>query len=71
MAARAAALAEGPPLIYAAIKDVLRRTENVDGLPAFDLLAALVTVRRVYDSEDLLEGATAFAEKRKPDWKGQ
>ncbi len=67
----AAALAEGPPLIHAAIKDVLRRTENVDELPAFDLLAALATVRRVYDSQDLVEGATAFADKRKPDWKGQ
>ena len=67
----AQSLAEGPPLIFAAIKDVLRRTEDVKEQEAFDLILGMHTVQRVYTSEDLKEGATAFAEKRKPIWQGR
>jgi crotonobetainyl-CoA hydratase len=67
----AALLAGGPPLIFAAIKDVLRRTENLQEQQSFSLLNALHSVQRVYSSEDMLEGTTAFAEKRKPVWKGR
>jgi crotonobetainyl-CoA hydratase len=40
---------------------------------AFDLgtRRRLKTVDRLYSSEDQLEGARAFAEKRKPAWKGK
>ena len=31
----------------------------------------LPTVERLYESEDQLEGARAFAEKRKPVWRGR
>jgi len=64
-------LAAGPPLIFAAIKDVIRRTENMKELESFDLLNALATVQQVYRSDDMLEGASAFKDKRAPDWKGQ
>jgi enoyl-CoA hydratase/carnithine racemase len=38
---------------------------------AFILHDALDAVQRVLRSEDLKEGATAFSEKRAPQWKGR
>ena len=66
-------LADGPPLVFAAIKETLRRTEGLPFQSAMDLVTRkqLPTVRRLYESEDQLEGARAFAEKRKPVWRGR
>ncbi|MBL8908496.1 MAG: crotonobetainyl-CoA hydratase [Rhizobiales bacterium] len=66
-------LAEGPPLVFAAIKETVRETSHLPIQQAFDLVTKrrLKTVDKLYSSEDQLEGARAFAEKRKPVWRGR
>jgi len=64
-------LADGPPLLYPAIKQLLRHTEMVAEHEAFELHDSLHAVQKVIRSEDLKEGARAFSEKRKPMWKGR
>jgi len=66
-------LAEGPPLVFAAIKETVRETMHLPIQQAFDMVTKrkLKSVDVLYSSEDQLEGARAFAEKRKPVWKGR
>jgi crotonobetainyl-CoA hydratase len=64
-------LAEGPPLLFPAIKQLLRHTEMIAEHEAFELHDSLSGVQKVIRSEDLREGARAFAAKRKPEWKGK
>ncbi|MBL8895934.1 MAG: crotonobetainyl-CoA hydratase [Rhizobiales bacterium] len=66
-------LAEGPPLVFAAIKETVRETSHLPIQQAFDLVTKrrLKTVDTLYSSDDQLEGARAFAEKRKPVWRGR
>src|ERR1700753_4079852 len=65
------ALADGPPLLYPAIKQLLRHTEMVPEHAAFELHDSLHAVQKGARSEDLKKGARAFSEKRKPVWKGK
>ncbi len=64
-------LAAGPPLLFPAIKQLLRHSETVSEHEAFALHDSLDMVQRVVRSEDLKEGARAFAEKRPPRWTGR
>ena len=64
-------LADGPPLLFPAIKQLLRHTEMVPEHQAFELHDSLDLAQRVIRSEDLKEGTRAFAEKRKPRWTGR
>jgi crotonobetainyl-CoA hydratase len=64
-------LMEGPPLLFPAIKQLLRHTEMVPEHEAFELHDSLDAVQRVIRSDDLKEGTRAFSEKRKPRWSGR
>ena len=66
-------LESGPPLVYAAIKEVVREAEALRFQDAMNRVTKrqLATVDRLYSSEDQLEGARAFAEKRDPVWTGR
>ena len=64
-------LAAGPPLLFPAIKQLLRHTETVAEHAAFELHDCLDAVQKVIRSEDLKEGTRAFSEKRPPVWKGK
>ena len=67
----AAQLADGPPLLFPAIKQLLRHTEMVAEHAAFEVHDSLDGVQRGVRSEDLKEGTRAFAQKRKPHWSGK
>jgi crotonobetainyl-CoA hydratase len=64
-------LAAGPPLLFPAIKQLLRHSEMIPEHEAFELHDALDAVQRVIRSEDLKEGTRAFSEKRSPRWSGR
>ena len=66
-------IASGPPLVMAAVKEVVRDAEDSKFQDALNRITQrqLQTVDTLYGSEDIIEGFTAFAEKRGPVWKGK
>jgi len=66
-------LESGPPLVYAAIKEVVREAEDMKFQDALNRITRrqFQTIDVLYASDDQLEGARAFAEKRDPVWKGR
>jgi crotonobetainyl-CoA hydratase len=66
-------LASGPPLVYAAIKEIVREAEDSKFQTTMNQITKrqLPSVDVLYSSDDQLEGARAFTEKRDPVWKGK
>ena len=66
-------LASGPPLVQAAIKEIVREAEAMRFQDALNRITKrqFTTVDRLYSSEDQKEGSLAFAEKRDPVWTGR
>ena len=69
----AAELAAGPPLVFAAIKEIVREAEDMKFQDALNRItrSQFPTVEALYRSDDQKEGARAFAEKRNPVWSGR
>ena len=66
-------LSDGPPLVFAAIKEVVRESEGREFQDVMSRISRkkFRSVENLYDSEDHEEGFRAFTEKRNPKWKGK
>ena len=66
-------MAEGAPLVVGAVKEILRRTEDISIEECYRMLhdGEFEGYERMIASEDAIEGPKSFAEKRDAKWKGQ
>jgi enoyl-CoA hydratase len=62
-------LARSSPVIMRLGKEAIRRQLDMDLDDALDYLRAQLTL--ALSTEDIVEGVTAFFEKRDPQWKGR
>ncbi|MCY4245399.1 MAG: enoyl-CoA hydratase-related protein [Gammaproteobacteria bacterium] len=71
--AMAADIVNAAPLAVAAVKEVVRATENLNTADCYALLrgGTLPAYQAMLHSEDAREGPRAFAEKRAPKWRGR
>ena len=69
----ASIIAEGAPLVVAAVKEILRKTEDVSIEECYRMLheGEFEGYQRMMASEDAMEGPKSFAEKRDANWKGE
>ena len=69
----AESLSSGPPLVFAAIKDIVRSTANMTIPEIYGWVKAgkCDSFNAMLNSEDAQEGPKAFAEKRDPVWTGK
>ncbi|MBK5333725.1 MAG: enoyl-CoA hydratase/isomerase family protein [Ilumatobacteraceae bacterium] len=67
----ATAIAVSAPLSIAALLDIERRTIGLPLDDAMSSLKSLPSYRRAIDSQDAVEGQTAFTERRPPTWTGR
>jgi len=65
----AAKLAARSPLLMKMGKDAMFRSQDMAFADALDYLRGNLTL--ALSTEDVVEGVTAFMEKREPDWKGR
>jgi crotonobetainyl-CoA hydratase len=69
--ALATAIAASAPLSVAALLDIERTTAAMTTADALKSLTSLPSYRRAIDSDDAVEGAEAFNEKRPPVWQSR
>jgi crotonobetainyl-CoA hydratase len=71
--ALAAAICAAAPLAVAAVLEILRETQGASVPDGYRILhgGGLPAYRAMLDSQDAREGARAFAERRKPVWRGR
>ncbi|MFC5742542.1 enoyl-CoA hydratase-related protein [Dyella tabacisoli] len=66
-------IAEGAPMAVASIKETLQHTAHLPAEDGYRLMrgGTLPRYRSMLASQDAAEGIRAFAEKRKPQWRGR
>ncbi len=69
----ATVIAEGAPLVVTAIKEILRKTQDVSVEECYRMMKSgkFEGYQRMLESQDALEGPQSFAEKRDANWKGR